>query len=72
MRLDEAFRLFNFLQSPSLIWITESDFLLSLNVMWWSPTMSFVTLGPGCEVLKDGDSQIQISKNGLQLKLKLI
>ena len=44
----KGFTLFDFLQNPSLIWITESDFLLSVNVMWWSPTMSFVTLGPAC------------------------
>ena len=46
LRLNRSFRLFSFLQSPSLIWITESDFLLSVNVMWWCPTMNFVTLGP--------------------------
>ena len=33
LRLNKGFRLFNFLKSPSLIWITESDFLLSVNVM---------------------------------------
>ena len=33
LRLNKGFRLFNFLQSPSLIWMTESDFLLSVNVM---------------------------------------
>ena len=33
LRLNKSFRLFNFLQSPSLIWIAESNFLLSMNVM---------------------------------------
>ena len=33
LRLNKGFRLFNFLQSASWIWITKSDFLLSANVM---------------------------------------
>ena len=33
LKLNNGFRLFNFLQSASWIWITKSDFLLSANVM---------------------------------------
>ena len=34
--------------------------------------LSSLVFFAGCEILTDGDSQIQISKNGLQLKLKLL
>ena len=33
LRLNKGFRLFKFLQSASWIWITESDFLFSANVI---------------------------------------
>ena len=33
LRLNKGFRMFNFLQSASWIWITKSDILLSVNVI---------------------------------------
>ena len=46
LRLNKGFRMFNFLQSASWIWITKSDFLLSAMVssnvlLRWSQLVSF-------------------------------
>ena len=68
-------RLFNFLQSPYLnnskrfSFVRECDGLLQWVLSHWA---QLVSVFRGCEILTDGDSQIQISKNGLQLKLKLL
>ena len=74
MRLNDGFRLFKFLQSASWIWITISDFIFVPKCDGF--LQCFVMLGParslaslaGWKIVTNSD---QISKNGLQLKLKL-
>ena len=73
MRLNDGFRLFKFLQSASWIWIIISDFIF-VPEMWRFPAMfchaepsSLASLA-GWKIVTNSD---QISKNGLQLTLKL-